>query len=130
MPTRQRSWRNVIDLWRAPEQVAASPLWTTEQAVLTDVYLYGEAGLFSARRAADGAPTPILPGPHGAPRDVAGSSIAGETLLTPRGTLALRGPMVAVAAYAPAPPPSDSLITQPPRDYVDTDYAALLDRST
>ena len=33
----------------------------------TDVYLFGEAGLFGARRSADGAPAPILPGPHGAP---------------------------------------------------------------
>jgi hypothetical protein len=130
MPTRLPTLRNVIGLWRAPERVASSPPWTTEQAVLTDVYLFGEAGLFSARRAADGAPSPILPGPHGAPRDVPGSSIAGEIFLTPGGTLALRGPMVAPAAYAPAPPPSDSLVAQPPRDYVDTDYAARLDRST
>ena len=48
----------------------------------------------------------------------------------PASTLALRGPMVAAAAYAPAPPPSDSLVAQPPRDHVDTDYAARLDRST
>ena len=39
-------------------------------ATLTDVYLFGEAGLFGACRAADGAPASILPGPHGAPRDV------------------------------------------------------------
>jgi hypothetical protein len=122
--------RNVIGHWRAPEQVASSPLWTLEHAALTDVYLFGEAGLFGARRAADGAPAPILPGPHGAPRDVPGTSIAGETFITPRGTLALRGPMVAAQAYAPAPPASDSLIAQPPRDFVDTDYAARLDRST
>jgi hypothetical protein len=130
MPSRLPSLRNVIGLWRGPEQVASSPLWTTEQAVLTDVYLFGEAGLFSARRAADGAPAPILPGPHGAPRDAPGSSIAGETFLTSRGTLALRGPMVTPAAYVPAPPARDSLVAQPPRDYVDTDYAARLDRST
>ena len=70
MPSRLPSLRNVIGLWRAPEQVASSPLWITERATLTDVYLFGEAGLFSARRAADGAPAPILPGSHGAPRDV------------------------------------------------------------
>jgi hypothetical protein len=130
MPLRLPTLRNVIGLWRAPEQVASSPLWTIEQAVLTDVYLFGEAGLFSACRAADGAPAPILPGPHGAPRDVPGSSIAGEIFLTPRGTLALRGPMVTPAAYAPALPARDSLVAQPPRDYVDTDYAARLDRLT
>jgi hypothetical protein len=38
--------------------------------------------------------------------------------------------MVVVAAYAPAAPPSELLMAQPPRDYVDTDYAARLDRST
>jgi hypothetical protein len=131
LPSRLPTLRNVIGLWRAPEQVASSPPWTTTHAALTDVYLFGEAGLFGARRAADGAPAPILPGPHGAPRDVPGTSIAGETLLTPRGTLALRGPMVTPSAYAPAPPASDSLVAQPPpRDHVDTDYAARLDRST
>jgi AMP-binding enzyme len=130
MPSRLPTLRNVIGLWRAPEQIAVSPSWTVPHAALTDVYLFGEAGLFGARRAADGAPAPILPGPHGAPRQVQGSSIAGETLITPRGTLGLRGPMVAVAAYAPPVPTSDSLMAPPPRDYVDTDYAARLDRAT
>src|SRR5256714_6799743 len=130
MASRLPTLRNVIGLWRAPEQVASSPNWTTDQAALTDVYLFGEAGLFGARRAADGAPAPIMPGPHGAPREGPGSSIAGEILLTPSGTLALRGPMLTPAAYAPAPPPSDSLTVHSPRDYVDTDYAARLDRST
>lgn len=130
MTARLPSLRHVVGLWRAPEQVASSPAWTGQQAALTDVYLFGEAGLFGARRGPNGLPVPIPPGPHGAPRAVAGSSIAGEVFLTPRGTLALRGPMVAVAAYAPPPPSSDSLIAQPPRDFVDTDYAARLDRST
>jgi hypothetical protein len=129
-PARLPGLRNVIGLWRAPEQIASSPSWTFPHATLTDVYLFGEAGLFAACRAADGAPAPILPGPHGAPRNVAGSSVAGETLITPKGTLGLRGPMVAVAAYAPPAPPSDSLVAQPPRDHVDTGYAARLDRST
>jgi hypothetical protein len=130
MASRLPTLRNVIGLWRAPEQIASSPNWTKEQATLTDVYLFGEAGLFGARRAADGTPAPILPGPHGAPREVPGSSIAGEIVLTPKGTLALRGPMVTPAAYAPAPPPGDSLVAPPSRDYVDTDYAARLDPST
>jgi hypothetical protein len=122
--------RDVIGLWRAPEQVASSPPWTSEHVAFTDVYLFGEAGLFGAHRTDDGAPAPILPGMHGAPRGVPGSLVTGEILLSPRGTLALRGPMVTSAAYAPPQPPSDSLVAQPPRDYVDTDYAARLDRST
>ncbi len=125
------SLRNVIGMWRAPEQVASSANWTAQDASLTDTYLFGEAGLFGARRVADdGAPAPIKPGPHGAPRELPGSSISGEILLTPKGTLGLRGPMVAIAAYAPPQPSSDSLIAQAPRDYVDTEYAARLDRGT
>ena len=123
--------RNVIGLWRMPEQVASSGQWTAEQARFTDVYLFGEVGLFGARRAADGAPVAIMPGSHGAPRDVPGTSIAGETVLTPKGTLALRGPMVTVAAYAPPLPASDSLISQlAAPDYADTGYAARIDRSS
>jgi hypothetical protein len=132
LSARMPSLRNVIGMWRAPEQVASSPHWTAREASLTDAYLFGEAGLFGARRTADdGAPALVKPGLHGAPRELPGSSIAGEILLTPKGTLGLRGPMVAVAAYAPPPPPpSESLIAQAPRDYVDTDYAARLDRAT
>jgi AMP-binding enzyme len=131
LPARLPKLRHVIGLWRTPEQVGSSASWTAKQATLTDVYLFGEAGLFGARRTApDGSPAPIKPGPHGAPRELPGSAVAGDVLLTPRGTLGLRGPMVPVAAYAPPPPPSDSLIASPPRDYVDTDYAARLDRAT
>jgi hypothetical protein len=129
--TRLPTLNNVIGLWRTPEQVSASPPWTAQGASMTDVYLFGEAGLFGARRTAeDGTPALIKPGLHGAPRETAGSSISGEILLTPKGTLGLRGPMVAVAAYAPPQPPGDSLIPQPSRDYVDTEYAARLDRAT
>jgi acyl-CoA synthetase (AMP-forming)/AMP-acid ligase II len=130
VPSRLPTLRNVIGLWRTPEQVASSATWSFEAVRFTDIYLFGEAGLFGACRTADGAAAPIMPGPHGAPRDVPGTSIAGETLLTSRGTLALKGPMVAVAAYAPPAPTRDSLIAPPPRDYVDTDYAARIDRST
>jgi hypothetical protein len=130
MPSRLPGLRQVIGLWRTPEQIASSQPWTLPHATLTDVYLFGEAGLFGARRGDDGAAAPILPGPHGAPRNVAGSSVAGETLITPKGTLGLRGPMVTIAAYAPPAPPSDSMISAPPRDYVDTEYAARLDRAT
>ena len=130
MAARLPTLRRVIGLWRAPEQIASSAPWTVPQTTLTDVYLFGEAGLFGARRTADGTPAAILPGPHGAPRDIPGSSIAGETLITPHGTLALRGPMVTVAAYAPAPPAGAPPVAAPPRDYVDTDYAARLDHAT
>ena len=133
LAARMPSVNNVIGMWRAPEQVGSSPPWTAQSATLTDAYLFGEAGLFGARRVAeDGTPAVVKPGLHGARRELPGSSIAGEILLTPKGTLGLRGPMVAIAAYAPPPPPADSLIPQQqaPRDYVDTEYAARLDRPT
>ena len=47
------SLRNVIGLWRAPEQVLSSASWAAHGATLTDVYLFGEAGLFGARRIAE-----------------------------------------------------------------------------
>jgi hypothetical protein len=130
MAARLPKLRHVIGLWRTPEQVVSSAQWMAEQARFSDVYLFGEVGLFAARRTADGMPVPIMPGPHGAPRDIPGTSIAGEILLTPKGTLALRGPMVAVAAYAAPAPPPDSLTAQSPADYVDTGYAVRLDRSS
>ncbi|NVN86262.1 MAG: acyl--CoA ligase [Rhodopseudomonas sp.] len=122
--------RTVIGLWRAPEQVASSATWPAGATSMTDIYLFGEAGLFGARRLSDGSPAPIQPGPHGAPRDVAGSSTAGEILLTPKGTLALRGPMVALAAYNSHGPLTGLPGGQPPPDYVDTGYAARPDRTT
>jgi hypothetical protein len=127
---RMPALRHVIGLWRAPEQVASSPAWPAEQAALTDVYLFGEAGLLAASRTDDGAPNPILPGPQRAPRDAEDASITGEILLTPEGALALRGPMIPVAAYAPTVPKGNSLIAQPPLDHVDTGYTARLDRAT
>jgi hypothetical protein len=128
--SRMAALRHVIGLWRAPEQVASSPDWPAEQAALTDVYLFGEAGLLAARRTDDGAPNPILPGSQPAPRNAEDASITGEILLTPKATLALRGPMIPVAAYAPSALPGNSLTAQPSLDYVDTGYAARLDRTT
>jgi hypothetical protein len=130
LAARLPSLRNVVGLWRAPEQVAASDAWTAPHAPLTDVYLFGEAGLFGARRGEDGLPVMVMPGPHGAPREQSGSSVACEILLTPKGTLGLRGPMVPIAAYAPPQPAGESLMPQPPRDHVDTGYAARIDRAS
>ncbi len=127
MLSRMPALRRVIGLWRAPEQVASSPAWPAGLAALTDVYLFGEAGLFAACRTEDGAPNPILPGPQRAPRDAEDASITGEILLTPKATLALRGPMIPVAAYAPSAASGNSVAA--PLDHVDTGYAARLDRT-
>jgi non-ribosomal peptide synthetase component E (peptide arylation enzyme) len=123
--------RNVVGLWRAPEQVAASAAWPATDVQFTDVYLFGEVGLFGARRLDEtGLAAAIMPGPYGAPRDDAQSPIAGDIILTPEGTLALRGSMVPTAAYAAAAAANDIRGAAPAQNYVDTGYAARLDRST
>ncbi|MEW6644339.1 MAG: class I adenylate-forming enzyme family protein [Pseudomonadota bacterium] len=125
--------RHVVGLWRAPEQAASSPEWTVASATLTDIYLFGEIGLFGARRGENGAPAPIQPGPHGAPRHEPTTPMAGEIILTPHGTLALRGPMVPVSAYRPLmDSPRSPLSPTPPVavDHVDTGYAARRDRAS
>ena len=122
--------RNVIGLWRAPEQVAASTAWTATNVGFTDVYLFGEIGLFGARRLDDGLPAPIMPGPFGAPRDDAQSPVAGDIVLTPSGTLGLRGSMVPTSVYAAAAAALDVRGSAPAQNYVDTGYAARLDRAT
>jgi acyl-CoA synthetase (AMP-forming)/AMP-acid ligase II len=125
-----RSLRHVVGLWRTPEQVGSSALWIQNGIHLTDVYLFGEAGLFGARRANDGSPALVMPGPYRAPPEVHVSSTAGEVILTQKGTLGLRGPMVPLAAYAVTDQPVDPFAALTPPDYVDTGYAARIDRTT
>ena len=125
---RSHALHHVISLWRSPEQVASSPRWPTGHARLTDVYLFGEAGLFGARRGDDGAAADIGPGPYGAPRDDAQSPIAGEIVVTDNGTLALRGSMVPLAAYSATTRESEH--GSPPTTCVDTGYAVRTDRTT
>ena len=125
-----QSLRHVVGLWRTPEQVGSSALWPQNGIRMTDVYLFGEAGLFGIRRADDGSAAPVMPGPYRAPPEVPASSTAGEIILTPKGTLGLRGPMVPVAAYAVTDRPVDPLAALAPPDYVDTGYAARIDRAT
>lgn len=127
---RLSSLRHVIGLWRAPEQIAASPEWSVDHVRLTDVYLFGEVGLFGARRTDDGSPAPILAGAHGAPRGIAGSSVACDIILTSHGTLALRGPMVPAAAYRPLADSGAAPVPPAMADQVDTGYAARRDRAT
>ena len=123
-PARLPALRHVIALWRAPEQIASCEAWPDRQVALTDIYLFGEVGLFGAKRGHDGRPAAIMPGPHGAPRSVSSSSVAGEVFLTERGTLALRGPMMTPEAYVPLLPAG-----QPVLDHVDSGYAARIDRN-
>jgi non-ribosomal peptide synthetase component F len=122
--------KHTVGLWRTPERVTSSPDWPRDHIVFTDIYLFGEAGLFGARRTENGVPASVAFGPHGAPRSDPGSRVAGEIILTPNGTLALRGPMVPVMAYRTEPKSSDPLTSPPTIDYVDTGYAARRDRQT
>lgn len=124
----QASIKHVIGLWRTPDRVMASDDWQDAGSTLTDVYLFGEIGLFAARRGADGAPAPIAAGSFGAPRSAASSKTIGEIIVTPKATLALRGSMVPVAAYRA--PSEGGLTGASSPDYADTGYAAHLDRAT
>jgi AMP-binding enzyme len=130
MLSRPTAPRQVLGLWRAPEQVAFSDAWPLEHATLTDVYLFGEAGLLAARRDDAGMPAAMRAGPQTSPRNAVAGSVTGEILLTPKGTLALRGPMVPVAAYTTSTASTNSPVAQPPPDHVDTGFAARIERTT
>lgn len=54
--------KNILALWRAPEQLAAAVPWQRD-AALADIVSVSETGLLPARRGPDGGPSPI---PHGA----------------------------------------------------------------
>ncbi|MDQ8728894.1 class I adenylate-forming enzyme family protein [Bradyrhizobium sp. LHD-71] len=121
------SLTQLIGLWRTPEQIASSAVWTGAQR-FSDLHVFGEAGLFALPRETDGAAAAVLPASalHRGPS----SSAAGEAFVTPQGTLALRGAMVPVAAYAPPRSSRDGLAPRTMPDHVDTGYAARLDRTT
>ena len=123
----QTAIKHVVGLWRTPDRVMTSDDWQDPSSTLTDVYLFGEIGLFAARRLDDGSPAPVTAGSFGAPRGTSSKSI-GEIIVTPKATLALRGAMVPVAAYRA--PSGDSLTETSAPDYIDTGYAAHTDRAT
>jgi hypothetical protein len=125
----------VIGLWRTPEQTANSSTWTYARS-FSDLYAFGEAGLFAIPRDAEGAPAPIFTGPRPLPGHAAtqGSANQGSTgtacdlFITKFGTLGLRGAMVPIAAYAQQNRSSDMLVSRTATDHVDTGYAARLER--
>ena len=49
----------MIAVWRAPERLAASPLWPAGATTLVDVPVFGEIGLTAARRGTDGKPSAL-----------------------------------------------------------------------
>ena len=127
LAARMPNLRQVIGLWRAPEQVSSTESWPLPERPFTDVYLFGETGLFAVRRDPDGGPQLLKPGPQGTQQHSSSPSIACEVVLTPRGTVALRGPMVPVSAYAPSRGFRETLAAETRHDYVDTGYAARIE---
>ncbi|HKA78487.1 MAG TPA: class I adenylate-forming enzyme family protein [Xanthobacteraceae bacterium] len=115
---------NIVGIWRAPERLARAPAWPTAKARMIDVPVFGEAGLFAARRDADGKPQVIPFGVVSAPREPKGTVVALEIMATASRTLALRGPMV---PRAPFPPEAERVglphFKVAPSGFVDTGYA-------
>jgi hypothetical protein len=114
--------------WRAPERLVMSPTWRATETLLTDVSVFGEAGLIPARRGADGRPSPITFGRLRAPRGSAGGVVLGELIRSEAGTVAFRGPMVPKHAF----PPGAERSGQPyfkiaEGRLVDTGYACRVD---
>jgi len=84
-----------------------------------------------ARGAAPPARPPrSSPDAHGAPREWPGLLDRGRNPADAKGNRSdCAVPMVAVAAYAPPPRPSDSVTPAPPQRLCHTDYSARLDRA-
>jgi hypothetical protein len=122
------SLQQVVGLWRTAEQVASSTNWGGPSR-FSDLYAFGEAGLFAIPRAADGGAAPVLPGSPRR-RSQTSSAAASEAFVTKEGTLGLRGAMIPIAAYAPQRRQPEGVPVRPLPDHVDTGYAARLDRQT
>jgi non-ribosomal peptide synthetase component E (peptide arylation enzyme) len=86
--------KSVLGLWRAPERLARAAAWNGAAAAMVDVHVFGETGLIAARRAGDGKPAAIPFGTIAAPRGPEGGLAVAETKASPKGTVAIRGPMV------------------------------------
>jgi hypothetical protein len=109
MPVRQ-----VLGLWRSPEQAGASADWMASGVAMTDIHCFGETGHVAARRSAP-AVQPLRAGPRRAPHIRADAPLVAELLITPEGTLALRGPMI---------PPVTAADGATSAKWTDTGYAA------
>jgi hypothetical protein len=86
--------KTVIAAWRAPERIAASPVWRDPSTTLVDVNIFGETAIVAASRGPGGKPVPLSVGPVTAPRAAAGAVLVVEIQRTGTGTIAVRGPMV------------------------------------
>jgi hypothetical protein len=119
---------HVIGVWRAPERLARALPWRAAKVRMTDVQVFGEAGLLAACRGPSGKPVATPFGVVFAPRAVKGAVVAIEIATTPHGTLALRGPMVPRSPFPPGAERSGlPYFKAAPNGFVDTGYACRPD---
>jgi hypothetical protein len=118
---------SVLAVWRAPERLAASPVWSGR--TLVDIPVFGEIGLIPVRRGADGKPSPIPNGRVVLPRAAQGIHVL-SAARTPGGTLALSGPMVPHAPFPPGAERSSGPRLKTADGAIDTGYACRADRET
>jgi AMP-binding enzyme len=119
---------SVIGAWRSPERLATSPAWRETETALTDVPIFGEAGLVATRRGTGGRAAPIPFGPVVAPRGSGNAMVVAELARTPASTVALRGPMVPRFSFPPGIERSDLPHFRIDRTgLVDTGYTCRVD---
>jgi hypothetical protein len=94
--------QNALGLWRSPEQAGTSADWRASGVALTDIHCLGETGHIAARRSGPEI-QPLRAGPRRAPHTRADAPLVAEILITPEGTLSLRGPMVPPIAAVDGP---------------------------
>ena len=122
--------KNIVALWRSPERMDACGPWRGETA-LVDVACFGEIGVLTTRRGADGMPLPFPRGIVSAPRGAAGAITVAEAMRTGAGTLALRGPMVPAHAFPPGTERGEAPhLGVNAAGFVDTGATCRLDRAT
>jgi hypothetical protein len=118
--------RTIIALWRAPERLASAKPWHGKPA-LVDVASFGEIGLVAARRSENRLPATIRHGVVNSSRRAPGAPVVIETARSKVGTLAVRGRMVSVHAFAPGAKRAHLPRLSPDgAGYVDTGFACRL----
>lgn len=129
--TKRNGLKSAIAVWRAPERLAAAPLWREQAVGLADAHIFGEAGLVIARRGANGKPASIGFGSVTAPRGAPGAVLVAELSRTDAGTVAIRGPMVPRFAYPPGAERGEAPFFKVGDDgYVDTGYTCRVELDT
>jgi hypothetical protein len=123
--------QTIIGVWRSPERLPLSPPSRGGGAAMVDVHVFGEVGLFAARRGTNGRPATVGFGPIRAPRTTPGAALIGELALTETGTVAFRGPMVEVAVFPPGPERAGlAKLKVLESNFVDTGYTCRVDPET